>query len=151
MFQLSAISSNRIIQKHAYTIFDNKFQRQNEAGNDRIIAPFNLPKLSEKVKLKRTWMNGELFSKILVNRPDKQIVLTTIFKDTEIDSFQSNDSVTFHVIGGKLILHTRKKLIILGEGQFLALHKHINYRLTSAKETVFLLTIVKGDKQQIFE
>ena len=89
-------------------------------------------------------MKGELNSKILVNRPDKQIVLTTIHKDTEIDSFQSDDSVTFHVIGGKLKLHTRKESIILGEGQFLALHEHVNYRLTAAQETVFLVTIANG-------
>jgi len=44
-------------------------------------------------------MKGELHSKILMNRADKQIVLTTIHENTEIDSYQSDDSVTFHVIG----------------------------------------------------
>ncbi|QGY46130.1 hypothetical protein GM418_21405 [Maribellus comscasis] len=87
-------------------------------------------------------MKGELNSKILVNRPDKQVVLTIIHKDTEIDSFQSDDSVTLFVVGGKLKLHTRKESIILKEGQLLKLHKKVNYSFTTWKETVFLLTIV---------
>lgn len=126
------------------TLKTNSYGEMNKPVIDSLL-PFNLPKLLEKVKLKRTWMKGELNSKILVNRPDKQIVLTTIHKDTEIDSFQSNDSVTFHVIGGELKLHTQKESIILGEGQFLALYEHVKYRLTAAQATVFLLTLAKGD------
>lgn len=129
---------------HAETLITNSYDRMKRSTIE-LLHPIILPSLFEKGKLRRTWMKGELDSKILVNRPDKQIVLTTIFKDTEIDSFQSNDSVTFHVIGGKLKLHTRKKSIMLGEGQFLALHEHIDYRLTAEQETVFLLTIAKGD------
>ena len=89
-------------------------------------------------------MKGKLDSKILVNRPDKKIVLTTIREDIEIDSFQSDDSVTFQVIEGKLELQTRKESIILNEGQLFSLHEKINYSLTTAKETMFLLTIVKA-------
>src|SRR5660397_34731 len=109
------------------TLITNSYVRTKRSTIESL-HPINLPILFEKGKLKRTWMKGELDSKILVNRSDKQIVLTTIFKDTEIDSFQSNDSVTFHVIGGKLKLHTKKESIMLGEGQFLALHEHIDYR-----------------------
>lgn len=93
-------------------------------------------------------MKGELDSKILMNRPDKQIVLTTIHEDTEIDSFQSDDSVTFQVIGGKLRLRTRKRLIILNEGQFFSLNENTNYQISAREETVFLLTILNGSKQK---
>ena len=93
-------------------------------------------------------MKGESHSKILMNRADKQIVLTTIHENTEIDSYQSDDSVTFQVIGGKLKLRTRKKSIILHEGQFFSLHKNTNYNLSTKEETVFLLTILNGSKQQ---
>jgi len=50
-------------------------------------------------------MKGELDSKILVNGPDKQVVLTTIYEDTKIIFFQCNDSFTFYVIDGKLKLN----------------------------------------------
>lgn len=128
---------------HAEALITNSYGRM-KTSTIESLHTFNLPTLFGKVKLKRTWMKGELYSKILVNRPDKQIVLTTIHEDTEIDSFQSNDSVTFHVIGGELNLHTRKESIILGEGQFLALREHVNYRLTAEQETVFLLILANG-------
>jgi quercetin dioxygenase-like cupin family protein len=89
-------------------------------------------------------MKGELDSKILVNRPDKQIVLTTIHEDTEINSFQSDDLVTLKVIGGKLKLHTQKESIILIAGQLRRLHKNIIYSLTTEEETMFLLIIIKA-------
>jgi quercetin dioxygenase-like cupin family protein len=89
-------------------------------------------------------MKGELDSKILVNRPDKQIVLTTIHENTEINSFQSDDSVTLKVIGGKLKLHTRKESIILDKGQLHRLHKNMIYNLTTEEETMFLLIIIKA-------
>ena len=96
-------------------------------------------------------MKWELDSKILVNRPDKQIVLTTIHEDTEINFFQFNDSVTFYVIDGKLKLNVRKESIILNEGQLFTLHENINCSLTTVEETVFLLTIVNEGNRQKFE
>ncbi len=104
--------------------------------------PFHLPTHFEKVKLKRTWMKGKLDSKILVNRPDKQIVLTIISEDTEINFYQYNDSVTLQVIDGKLILNTQKESIILNEGQLFTINENLIYNLTSGAETVFLLTMV---------
>jgi quercetin dioxygenase-like cupin family protein len=132
------------------TLKANSYGKMNRLATGSLRL-FNLPWLFEKMKLKRTWMKSELDSKILVNRPDKQVVLTTIHEDTKIDSFQSDASVTLQVIGGKLKLHTRKESIILKEGQFLKLHEKINYSFTTRKESVFLLTIVNGRNRQKFE
>jgi len=121
----------------------NSYGKTNRAVINSLLS-FNLPGLFEKVKLKQTWMKGELYSKILMNRPYKQIVLTTTHEDTEIDSFQSDDSVTFQVISGKLKLHTRKESIVLNQGQLFTLNEKINYSLTTTEETLFLLTIVKA-------
>jgi hypothetical protein len=41
------------------------------------LSTFNLLTLIEKMKYKPTLFNGDLHSMVLLNRPDKQIVLTT--------------------------------------------------------------------------
>jgi quercetin dioxygenase-like cupin family protein len=103
-----------------------------------------LPTLIYKLKQSHNWANGELNATILLKRPDKQVVLTALHKGTEISSFQSNGSITFQIIEGKLKFHTRKRSVILDKGQLLTLHENINYRLISREDTVFLLTIANG-------
>lgn len=73
-------------------------------------------------------------------------MLTALHDGTEIQSFQSNDSITFQIIEGKLMFHTRKESVTLDKGQLLTLHENIKYSLTS-KETVLLLTIASGALQ----
>ncbi|MBN2348161.1 MAG: hypothetical protein JXJ22_04950 [Bacteroidales bacterium] len=104
---------------------------------------FDLPAIIEMMKLKPAWLKGELDAMILLKRPDKQIVLTTLHEGTEITSFQSNDSVTFQIIEGKLNFRTRKEAIILEKGQLLTFYDNIKYNLTTREKTVFILTIAK--------
>lgn len=108
---------------------------------------FDLPAMVEKMKQKRSWAKGKLNSKILMKTPGKQIVLTTLHEGTQIKSFQSNDSITFQVIEGKLKFHSRKELVTLDKGQLLTLHENVNYSLTTNENTVLLLTIESGGLQ----
>ena len=85
---------------------------------------------------------------ILLKSPDKQIVLTALHEGTEINSFQSNDSITFQIIEGKLKFQTRKESVTLNKGQLLTLHENIKYSLTTSEETVFLLTIANSTLKQ---
>jgi quercetin dioxygenase-like cupin family protein len=105
---------------------------------------FDLPTLIEKLKQGHGWAQGDLNAIILLKRPEKQIVLTALHKGTEISSFHSGDSITFHIIEGKLKFHTQKKSVTLDKGQLLTLHEKIKYRLISSEETVFLLTIANN-------
>ena len=95
-------------------------------------------------------MKGKLYSKILVNKPGKQVLLTAINEDMKIDSIQINDSITFQVIEGKLKLNTRKESITIDEGQLFSHYDNIKYSLTSEIRTMFLLTIVNEANQQEF-
>lgn len=106
---------------------------------------FDLPTLVEKIKVNQSWANGELNSMILLKTPDKQILLTALHDRTEIQSFQSNESITFQIIEGKLTFRTPKESVTLDEGQLLTLHENIKYSLTTEEETVFLLTIANSD------
>ena len=106
---------------------------------------FDLPTLVEKIKVNHCWANEELTSMILLKTPDKQIVLTALHDRTEIQSFQSNESITFQIIEGKLTFRTPKESVTLDEGQLLTLHENVKYSLTTEEETVFLLTIANSD------
>ena len=110
-------------------------------SSDCTLLGFNLPSLIATMKQSYTWANGELNAMILLKSPEKQIILTAMHEGTEIKSFQSNDSITFQIIEGKLRFHIRKDTITLNEGQLMTLNENIKYSLTTKEETVFLLTI----------
>jgi quercetin dioxygenase-like cupin family protein len=105
---------------------------------------FDLPILIDRMKHESSWERGELNSLVLLKNPDKQIMLIALHNETKIKSYQSNDSVTFQIIEGKLKFHTRKESVTLDTGNLLTLNDNIKYSLTSKEETVLLLTIANG-------
>ncbi len=112
------------------------------------LSTFNLLTLIEKMKTKPTMIDGDLHSMVLLNRPDKQIVLTTFDKGTEINSFQSNEKMIVQVIWGKLRFHTHEESLILSRGELLTVQKKKPYILTTGEKTVFLLTLISGSLGQ---
>lgn len=111
---------------------------------DTAFLKSDLPEIIQNMKHERTWGEGELNSRILLNSPAKKIILTILHEKTEIRFFQSNDSITFQVIEGKLKLHLRKGSVNLYKGEMLKLSEKIKYSFDSVEETVFLLTIASG-------
>jgi len=105
---------------------------------------FDLPALVEKLKLEQSWVKDGLKSMILLKTPDEQIILTAMHDQTEISSFQSNESITFQIIEGKLTFHSHNESITLDKGQLLTLHENIKYSLTTKEETILLLTIASN-------
>ena len=100
--------------------------------------------LVKKLKNSPNWSKGDLDAIVILKRPDKQIVITALHSGTEINSFQSGDSVTFHIIEGKLAFHTQKQSVILNEGQLFTLCEKLKYKLISREDTVFMLTITNN-------
>ena len=105
---------------------------------------FDLPGLIDNMKHSHSWAKGELISMILHNKPDKQVLLTALHERTEVDSFQSKDSISLQIIEGKLVFHYLRESVILNKGQILTLHENVEYGMTALEETVFLLTISNG-------
>lgn len=105
---------------------------------------FDLGVLVEKMKLGKNWKEGELDALVLLNKPDRQILLTVLHEDTEIDSFQANDSVTIQILEGEIDLKIPGKSVSLNRGQELTLNEKFNYNLTTREETVLLLTLSNG-------
>jgi len=113
-----------------------------------LLMAFDLPNLIEKMKSTPAWSKGELNAMVLMKTPVKQIVLTALHAGTEIKSYQSDDSVTFQIIEGRLKVNTYKESAILDKGQLLLFQEKAGYRLTAKEDTVFLLTIAKGKSQR---
>jgi len=123
------------------TLKMNQPHSKNSRSSGCTLLGFNLPSLIATMKHSDTWANGELNALVLLKSPKKQIILTAMHAGTEIESFQSNESITFQIIEGRLKFHIRKDTLTLNEGQLMTLDENINYRLSSQEETVFLLTI----------
>jgi quercetin dioxygenase-like cupin family protein len=123
------------------TLKMNQHHIMNHKSSGCSLLGFDLPSLIAKMKHGDTWANGELNSLILLKSPNKQIILTAMHEGTEIESFQSNNSITFQIIEGRIKFHVRKDTVTLNEGQLMTLDEHIKYRLSSQVETVLLLTI----------
>src|SRR5664279_3982157 len=123
------------------TLKMNQPHPRNSKSSGCTLLAFDLPTLISTMKHSDTWANGELNALVLLKSPKKQIILTAMHEGTEIESFQSNDSITFQIIEGRLKFHLRKDTVTLNEGQLMTLDENINYRLSSQVETVFLLTI----------
>lgn len=100
--------------------------------------------LVRKLKNSHNWSKGDLDAIVILKRPDKQIVITALHSGTEINSYLSGDSVTFHIIEGKLAFHTQKKSVILNEGELFTLCDKLKYKLVSREDTVFILTIINN-------
>lgn len=122
------------------TLRTNPADTINLKYNDHIL-PFDFPVLIESMKQSYSWANKELNAFILSRDRKKQIILTSIHDGTEIESFQSKDSITFHILEGKLTFHTQGNALILNKDQVMTFTKKIKYRLTTEEDTIFILSI----------
>jgi quercetin dioxygenase-like cupin family protein len=102
---------------------------------------YDLPMLVKEIKKSKAFEKGELNSMTLLKSPEKQIVLTALHEGTEINSFQTNDSITFQIIEGKLVFYANKESVTLEMGQMMTVQDKVKYSLTTWEDTVFLLTI----------
>jgi len=130
------------------TLKTDILRSKDHRSSDCTLLGFNmLPTLVSTMKQSCSWAKGELNALILLKSPYKQIILTAMHKGTEIESFQSNDSITFQIIEGILKFHIRKDTITLYKDQVMTLDENIKYSLTTEDETVFLLTISDSVKK----
>jgi hypothetical protein len=109
----------------------------------------DLPGLIRDLKLSNAWTKEDLNAMILLKNSERNVVLVALHEGTEIVSYQSNDSITFQIIEGRMKLNTRKTSAAIDIGQELTLNEKVKYRLTASKETVMLLSIVKDSVRSV--
>lgn len=105
-------------------------------------SAFDIPAIIEDLKHGQNWISGEISTVLLLNSPSLKVLLTLIHEETEVVSYQANDSITFQVLEGSLCIHIRDESIVLHEGELLTLDENIKYSFDSIEETAFLLTLV---------
>jgi quercetin dioxygenase-like cupin family protein len=110
-------------------------------------SAFDIPAIIDRLKNEESWEKGELSSVILLQSPSIKVLLTLLHGGTEVISYQANDSVTFQILEGSLILHIRNESIILNKGEVLTLDEKIKYSFDSVEETAILLTLVSEKEE----
>ncbi|HEX2967721.1 MAG TPA: hypothetical protein VHO46_01360 [Bacteroidales bacterium] len=115
--------------------------------DEGISSSFDLPSIIADLKNDKTWIEGELNSVILLNSSTIKVLLTILHEGTEVISYQANDSITFQVLEGSLVLHIKEESIVLNEGELLTLDEKIKYSFDTVEETAFLMTLVSGKEQ----
>lgn len=110
-------------------------------------SAFDIPAIIDRLKNEESWEKGELSSVVLLQSPSIKVLLTLLHGGTEVISYQANDSVTFQILEGSLILHIRNESIILNKGEVLTLDEKIKYSFDSVEETAILLTLVSEKEE----
>jgi quercetin dioxygenase-like cupin family protein len=110
----------------------------------RSLNSSDLESMIDTMKNEQTWNEGELKSAVLLRSPAKKIILTVLHKGTEIRSFQSDFSVTFQVIEGKLRLNYGDKAFNLAKGEILIINEKIKYKIESVEDSAFLMILASG-------
>jgi mannose-6-phosphate isomerase-like protein (cupin superfamily) len=111
-------------------------------------STFDVPAIIEDLKKQQNWLNGEISSVILLSSPTIKVLLTLMHEGTEVISYQADDSVTFQVIDGSMILHIGDESILIREGEMLTLDEKLKYSFDAVEETAFLLTLVSGKENK---
>jgi quercetin dioxygenase-like cupin family protein len=113
--------------------------------NDRrSLNSSDLEALITNLKNEQTWVEGELKSAVLLRSPAKKIILTVLHKGTEIRSYQSDYSLTFQVVEGKLKLNYGNKTFDLRKGEVLIMNEKVKYKIDSLEDSAFLMILASG-------
>lgn len=102
---------------------------------------YELPGLIQKIKNDCGWKMGDLKSVVILDDPNKKVVLTALHPNTEIESKQTSQWLNIHVIEGNLKVKVKRDWQILNAGQKFTLFDRSKYKLKALDKTFLLLTI----------
>jgi superfamily II RNA helicase len=124
----------------------NTLRSNTQVYNHRLMSqsfvPIKLYRLVNGLKLNLLNSTNNLHSIVLSHRHDKKTVLMALNEAVELESVQADDSVTIHLIEGKVQFKANNQLIVLMKGQLIKVSEKTPYSLTAIEETVILFTIV---------
>ncbi|HEX3006932.1 MAG TPA: hypothetical protein VHO90_04890 [Bacteroidales bacterium] len=100
-----------------------------------------LPMYIRKIKNDCGWKMGDLKSVVIENNSEKQIVLTAMQPNTEIDSSQKGEFTILQVLEGELKVTMHRESAIVRGGQKFTIYDHAKYKIESLSETFFLFLI----------
>ena len=104
----------------------------------------DLPHIIEKLKEENFSIEENLSAIIFFKNQQRQVLLTAFREGAKFNSFQSNHSMIFQVMEGRIGFNTSKESVMLEKGQQLTLMENIAYGITSYEDTLLLLIIETG-------
>lgn len=102
---------------------------------------YELPLLVQKIKNDCSWKMGDLKSIVVMNEPDKKVIVTALHAQSEIESRMTGECIVFHVVEGSLKLKMRKDFTTISAGQKFTLYDKIKYKIEALSESIFLLVL----------
>lgn len=143
----SEIQRPKTTKKMKFSTFKPTFPLiENETQEDASFSTHSLSTLIEELKKGNYASKSKLNSIIFFRSPEKQILLTAFREGAKLKSFQSNDSMTFQIMEGKIMFHTPKESFSIEKGQLMKLRENISYSITAHEDSLLLLTILTGKK-----
>ena len=118
---------------------------RNRPSGDRIIDAdsvfINLPAFISQIKSEDARQKNDRNSITVFKTSDMRIVLGGLHQGAELSPHKAEGIMSIQVIEGALEINTDNLSETLQKGQMIAIHKHSNYRVVAAEESIYLLTI----------
>lgn len=118
---------------------------RNRPAGERVIDAdsvlVDIPAFIRQIKSEETWQKNDRNSITVFKTNDMRIVLGGLYQGAELLPHKAEGVMSIQVIEGKLEINTDNLSDTLQKGQMIAIHKHCNYRVVAAEETIYLLTI----------
>ena len=118
---------------------------RNRPSGDRIIDAdsvfINLPAFISQIKSEDARQKNDRNSITVFKTSVMRIVLGGLHQGAELSPHKAEGIMSIQVIEGALEINTDNLSETLQKGQMIAIHKHSNYRVVAAEESIYLLTI----------
>ncbi|GEO04796.1 hypothetical protein AAE02nite_24600 [Adhaeribacter aerolatus] len=115
-------------------------------GLEKHLTVINLPALKDQIKQRQTWKFKDRNAMTLCKRDNIRLVLVALASQAQMKTHRAVTIVSLQVLEGKLKVSTEKQTVELAAGQVLALTAGIPHHIFADEESIFLLTMIPGKK-----
>ena len=118
---------------------------RNRPEGDRVLDAasvlIDLPSFIRQIKNEDAWHKSDRNSITVFKTSGMRIVLGGLHQGAELLPHKAEGIMCIQVMEGSLEINTDSISETLTKGQMVAIHKHSNYGIVAAEESIFLLTI----------
>ena len=105
------------------------------------LLEFDLAAETDQLRQEEPWKSTSRNAKTLVKYPDLRIVLIAMKSGTRMEGHKTDESISIHVLKGKLRLHLSGQAVEVPAGCLLTLERALPHDVEALEDSSFLLTI----------
>ena len=118
---------------------------RNRPQGERVIDAdsvyIDLPAFISQIRNEEAWQKNDRNSITVFKTNEMRIVVGGLHTGAEFPPHKAEGMMSIQVIEGVLEVNTDTLSETLRKGQIIAIHKHNNYRIVAAEDSIYLLTI----------